>query len=98
LKDYEHIHGKREAAFCHVQATSARNMDLWKTINPGAMPQHAQTPVSTAHAHYAAVDGGDSDGGYGGTPPDKRFNIRKNENSEHAEQAAGIMKALIKSI
>ena len=74
-----------------VQAALARTMALWKTIYPGCMPQHAATPVPTSLELAQA-------GRAHAQPPNKRFNLRKNEGTEHAEQAAGIMKALIKSI
>jgi hypothetical protein len=63
-------------------------MELWRRINPGCMPQLTVTPHSTMHAHFQ-VDKKLSD------KVDKRQHFQKNAFTEHTEQGASIMKALI---
>ena len=72
-----------------VQAAQQRTLRLWKTLNPAAMPQYVETPLATSHAHFALDTALVQ-------PQDKRFNMRRNEGTEHAEQAATMMKNLVR--
>jgi hypothetical protein len=63
-------------------------MDLWKNVNPGCMRGYHRMPHSAAHEQFE----------YDQTMiplVDKRQHLKKNDFSEHTEQGAGIMKALI---
>eukprot|EP00892_Ulva_mutabilis_P001952 jgi/Ulvmu1/11758/UM008_0172.1 len=65
-----------------------RTSQLWKKINPGCMPDYTSMPISTAHDAFT-VD-------YSCIPPvNKRVHRQKNDFTEHTEQGASIMKALI---
>lgn len=72
-----------------MQAARQRTLALWRTLNPAAMPQHIETPLSTTHAHFA-LDGALV------SQPERRFNMQRNDGTEHAEQAATLMKHLVR--
>lgn len=71
-----------------MQTHKVRTTQLWKTINPGCMPAYTALPISTAHQAYT-LD-------YSCIPPvDKCVHRKKNDFTEHTEQGASTMKALI---
>lgn len=71
-----------------MQESKFRTTRLWRTINPGCMPEYTSLPISTSHETFT-VD-------YSCIPRvDKRVHRQKNEFTEHTEQGASIMKSLI---
>ena len=71
-----------------VQEATQRTVDLWKGLYPGCMPAFTNLPVSMTASQFerkAALE----------KPPDKRHFLQRNAYTEHSEQAASTMKALI---
>eukprot|EP00891_Asterochloris_glomerata_P006799 jgi/Astpho2/6799/fgenesh1_pg.00103_%23_24_t len=63
-------------------------MELWKRVNPGVMPQYAQTPPSTVQDHFKWNQEEQE-------PVNFRHHFKKTDFSEYTDVAARFMKGLI---